>query len=235
VAVELDARFFPPDPDFLLLDIGPGAGGLAENYARERRVVTVEFDEGLAREVARRSAPLQLSSCRGDAHELPIRSGSVDGVIVLEVLEHVDDPDRVIGEAFRVLKAGGALCAAVPTSYTEKVYSRLHPRYMSNATHVRIFKKSDLLARLRAAGFSDPVVSTEHLEPALCWWFHSILRSDADATGRILEHTQVEPRVARVVNRISATRVIGRTVRIARRHYGKSWYVYARKTQPANS
>ncbi len=230
MAIELDERFFPRDPDFLLLDIGPGAGGPAETYARHRRVVAVELDEELARAVAKRRSPVQLSSCRGDAHELPVRSGSVDGVTVLEVLEHVDDPDRVLAEAFRVLKPNGSLCAAVPTSYTERVYSRLHPRYMSNATHLRIFKKSDLVARLGQHGFGSSVVSTEHLEPALCWMFHSILRSDADATGRVLEHESVEPRVARVVNRISATRGVGRLLGVARRHFGKSWYVYARKS-----
>jgi len=229
VAVDLDERFFPADPTFLLLDIGPGAGGLAEHYAQLRRVVTVELDEELAQQVAQRDTQLQLSSCRGDAHALPVCSDSVDGVIALEVLEHVDEPEQVIAEAFRVLKPNGPLCVAVPTSYTERTYSRLHPRYMSNATHVRIFKKADLLALLLRQGFTDPVVTTQNLEPALTWMFHAILRTDADATGRVLEHESIEPRVARVVNRISATRGVGRIVRIVRRRIGKSWYVYARK------
>jgi SAM-dependent methyltransferase len=229
VVVELDERFFPADSDFLLLDIGPGAGGLSEHHAQHRRVVTVEFDEGLAREVAQRSAGSQLSSCQGDAHALPVRSGSVDGVIALEVLEHVVEPERVIAEASRVLKPNGALCVAVPTGYTERIYSRLHPRYMSNATHVRIFKKAELSALLQRHGFRDPVVRTENLEPAVIWTFHAILRSDADATGHILDHPSIEPRVTRIANRISATRGVGRLLRVTRRHFGKSWYVYARK------
>lgn len=234
MAIELDSQFFPADPDFLLLDIGPGAGGLAEVYARDRRVVTVELDEHLAQEVAKRGSPWQLSSCRADAHELPIQDASVDGVIALEVLEHVDDPDRVLAEASRVLKPDGALCVAVPTSYTEVIYSRVHPRYMSNATHIRIFKKRELLQRLFRYGFEVAVVKPEHLEPALSWVVHSILRSDADPTGMVREHHGVDPKVSRIVARVGRTWGIGRAVPWTRRHFGKSWYVYARKARPGS-
>jgi ubiquinone/menaquinone biosynthesis C-methylase UbiE len=229
VAVELDTRFFRADPDFLLLDIGPGVGALAEQYSRDRRVVTVELDEAVAEQVAKRSSPVQLSSCCGDAHRLPVRSASVDGVIALEVLEHVDDPDRVLAEASRVLKPGGALCVAVPTGYTEHVYSRVHPRYMSNATHVRIFKKRDLEQKLRRYGFDVSVVKPEHLEPALSWMVHSVLRSTVHPTGIMLDHHWVDPKVERTVARISRTKGVGRSVSWARRHFGKSWYLYARK------
>jgi 2-polyprenyl-3-methyl-5-hydroxy-6-metoxy-1,4-benzoquinol methylase len=227
--VELDTVFFPEDSEFLLLDIGPGAGGLAEHYGQHRRVVTVERDEQLAREVAKRSTPWQLSSCRGTGDALPLRSASVDGVIALEVLEHVEDPDAILADAWRVLKPNGALCIAVPTGYTEAVYSRLHPRYMSNATHVRIFKKKDLLGRIEEQGFSVARVSAEHFEPAVAWFFYSILRAEADHTGIVLDHPGVAPRVTRVVSRLDRTRGLSRVVARARRHFGKSRYVYAIK------
>ncbi len=227
--IELDPDYFPADERFLMLDIGPGGGGITEGYAQDRRIVAVEFDEALARDVATRTSPWQLSSCRGDAHRLPLRSESVDGAIALEVLEHVDDPDRVLAEAFRVIKPGGSLCVAVPTSYTEAFYSRVHPRYMSNATHVRIFKKRDLLQRIERYGFVPAAPKPEHFEPALCWIAHSMLRSDAHHTGLVLEHQWVEPKVAHYVARVQGTRGVGRMVPWAKRHFGKSWYVYARK------
>jgi SAM-dependent methyltransferase len=227
--VELDSSLFPPDPNFLLLDIGPGVGGLAEQYGEDRRVVTVEFEELLAREVAKRGSPWQLSSCTGDAHHLPLRGGSVDGVTILEVLEHIDDPDEVLAEAFRVLKPYGSLCVAVPTGYTEAFYSRVHPRYMANATHIRIFKKKDLCQRIQREGFAAIRVSTENLEPALAWVVHSVLRSNAHPTGWIYDHTWVDPLVNRVVGRLARTKPIGRAVPAARRHFGKSWYIYAVK------
>lgn len=50
----------------------------------------------------------------GDATKLPIRAGSVDGVVMSELLEHVEQPARAIAEARRVLRTGGVLCGSVP-------------------------------------------------------------------------------------------------------------------------
>ena len=227
--VQLDPSLFPSDPEFLLLDIGPGSGAIAQIYSRDRRVVAVEPEASLARQVADRSSPLQLSSCRGSGYALPIRDAAIDGATVLEVLEHVDDPDAILAEAHRVLKPGGALCVSVPTSYTEAMYSRLHPDYMTNATHVRIFKKGDLVQRVERAGFVLERVSTEQLEPALSWLGHSIMRSDSDATGLIKEHHWIDARLARFMARLSRTPGLWRVVPWARQRFGKSWYFYARK------
>ena len=53
---------------------------------------------------------------RADAHRLPFADDSVDWVLLVGVLEHVDDPDRVLEEARRVLKPGGLGYVAVPFS-----------------------------------------------------------------------------------------------------------------------
>jgi glycosyltransferase involved in cell wall biosynthesis len=50
----------------------------------------------------------------GDATMLPIRAGSVDGVVMCELLEHIEQPALAIAEARRVLRAGGVLCGSVP-------------------------------------------------------------------------------------------------------------------------
>ena len=50
----------------------------------------------------------------GDGHSLPFKDGVFDAVISEAVLEHVQDPNRVVSEMHRVLKPGGYVCAAVP-------------------------------------------------------------------------------------------------------------------------
>jgi SAM-dependent methyltransferase len=53
----------------------------------------------------------------GDAHCLPMRSESVDGVLLLNVLEHVRDADTVMNEAARILRPGGICFIEVPFLY----------------------------------------------------------------------------------------------------------------------
>lgn len=52
-----------------------------------------------------------------DAARLPFRSDDFDGVVCLEVLEHVPDPAQVVGEISRVLKPGGRAWISMPFLY----------------------------------------------------------------------------------------------------------------------
>jgi len=45
----------------------------------------------------------------GDANALPVRDGSVDVIIMLEVLEHIPHPQQVVVECHRALATGGTL------------------------------------------------------------------------------------------------------------------------------
>jgi SAM-dependent methyltransferase len=54
------------------------------------------------------------TACVADAHRLPFKTKSVDSIILQAVIEHVQNPNRVIDEAFRVLKPGGHLYLEVP-------------------------------------------------------------------------------------------------------------------------
>ena len=50
----------------------------------------------------------------GDGHSIPLADGSVDGVIVQAVLEHVLEPTIVANEIHRVLRTGGIVYADTP-------------------------------------------------------------------------------------------------------------------------
>lgn len=53
----------------------------------------------------------------GDVHELPMPDNSVDAVICIAVLEHVEEPLRAMKEIHRVLKPGGYAFIYVPFLY----------------------------------------------------------------------------------------------------------------------
>jgi SAM-dependent methyltransferase len=56
---------------------------------------------------------------RGNLESLPVRTGSVDGVLCMVVLEHTRNPRLVLAELARVLRQGGSLFLIVPFLWEE--------------------------------------------------------------------------------------------------------------------
>jgi SAM-dependent methyltransferase len=93
-------------PEALFLDIGSGILGGANA-------------DGLSAHVRSHTIPLEIAPTSGvgvvgDAHKLPWRDAVADGVLIQGVLEHVLDPERIVGEIHRVLRPGGVVIAEVP-------------------------------------------------------------------------------------------------------------------------
>jgi len=53
----------------------------------------------------------------GDAQSLPFVDGCVDHALLLDVIEHLPDPERCLGELRRVIRPGGSLTIQVPFLY----------------------------------------------------------------------------------------------------------------------
>lgn len=89
--------------------------GSATQWARERLAAGTEY---LAMDYP---TTAQAYGCRpavyGDAQRLPFGDGSLDAVLLLDVLEHVADPERALREIARVLKRDGQLVLRVPFLY----------------------------------------------------------------------------------------------------------------------
>jgi 2-polyprenyl-6-hydroxyphenyl methylase/3-demethylubiquinone-9 3-methyltransferase len=93
------------------LDIGCGGGLLAEEFARLGcRVSGIDPSAGsLAAAAAHaRAAGLAIDYRQGTGEALPYADGAFDFAYACDVLEHVADLPRVIAEAARVLRPGGA-------------------------------------------------------------------------------------------------------------------------------
>ena len=68
-----------------------------------------------AQEIARKWDVVDKITCvTGEAQEIPFPDSSFDGVVLGEILEHVFDPEKVLAEAYRVVRPGGRIVASTP-------------------------------------------------------------------------------------------------------------------------
>lgn len=106
-----------------------------------------------------------------DAPRLPIRPGSVDVVVMSEVIEHLVDTDSAIEAAHRVLAPGGSLLLSTPNlaawynrgllaAGVQPVFSEVSLRSVFGrpgsqvAGHLHMFTRRALVEFLAAYGFS---------------------------------------------------------------------------------
>jgi SAM-dependent methyltransferase len=109
-----DERFFEGK---VVLDIGPGALGFPDACPAKISIGVDPIAERLAQNglLLPDSPALYVA---GSAEEIPLISASVDVVIARNSLDHVDDPEKVLGEARRLLSPGGTLILNFDVDHT---------------------------------------------------------------------------------------------------------------------
>jgi D-aspartate ligase len=137
-----------------------------------QRVLEVAPHRSLARALSNRPGldyvgvdlePLDGSTIRGDATDLPMDDESFDAVICVHVLEHVEDDRAAMRELHRVLRPDGWALVNVPYDPANPTYEDASVTTASarraefgEATHVRVYG-TDLRERLESAGFEVTV------------------------------------------------------------------------------
>jgi SAM-dependent methyltransferase len=109
-----------------VLDVGCGAGSVAKAVKRERPDLDV-----FACDISQSALDLALAAPGGvafqlaTAERLPFADGEFDFVWIFDVLEHVDDPERVLREVARVLKPRGGFHIVLPLEGQPRTLYRL--------------------------------------------------------------------------------------------------------------
>lgn len=165
-----------------LLDLGCGGGRHAFEAARRgARVVALDAGAVEVRQVratlgamvdAGELAPdAPASAVQGDALRLPFADGTFDRVIAAEVLEHIPADSAAMAELARVLRPGGTMAVTVPRLGPEAVNWALSSEYHDvPGGHVRIYRKSTLLGRLRRVGLRCTGSHHAHALHSPYWW-----------------------------------------------------------------
>jgi 2-polyprenyl-3-methyl-5-hydroxy-6-metoxy-1,4-benzoquinol methylase len=105
-----------PTKDYLagrsVLDLGSGMGGLSTALALAgAEVLPLDFNSAYCHITRLRGMRygLNLAPVNGAGESLPFATAQFDIIVCMDVLEHVQDPEKVVAEISRCLKPGG-LC-----------------------------------------------------------------------------------------------------------------------------
>jgi ubiquinone/menaquinone biosynthesis C-methylase UbiE len=100
-----------PD-EAVLLDVGCGGGKMLRTISEHRRGVTLRGTDVV--EPASLDGDFTFTPIDPETQALPFEDNSADVVTLVDVLEHVPQPERTLDEIQRVLKPGGRLLAMIP-------------------------------------------------------------------------------------------------------------------------
>jgi len=121
-----------------VLDIGAGIGEFLDCYPDaigiDREYATASYCHGG-----------RVRCIQADAHLLPFLNDSFDGVLLNNVLEHLERPEDALSEIRRVLKKGGRLMIELPGK----------KGFHHDKTHVRFWGQNDMVDLLKSQGFMD--------------------------------------------------------------------------------
>ena len=103
-----------------VIDVGCGPGvdtvAMAGRVGERGVVVGIDYDANMVKEAAASKVGTGLESVihlfKADATALPFKSGRFDACRCERVLQHVPNPNLVIGEMLRIIKSGGRIAIA---------------------------------------------------------------------------------------------------------------------------
>jgi ubiquinone/menaquinone biosynthesis C-methylase UbiE len=163
-------EWIPPRDDMTILDCACGRGFYLNmfRYVSQCRLVGLELDTEVIRKAQANVGHLpNLLLTNANIYALPYPDNAFDGVILSEILEHIDRDVDGLKEVYRVLKPGGVVAVTVPNADypfwwdpINKTLETVFNRHISQgplagiwANHVRLYTAEQLRESVLAAGF----------------------------------------------------------------------------------
>ncbi|MBS7287326.1 MAG: class I SAM-dependent methyltransferase [Candidatus Freyarchaeota archaeon] len=121
--LEVLERFLPVDGKFFL-DVGCGAGGLAIAFTK-RSSAAVAFDiDPRYLKVAKawsREEGVKLNLLVASGENMPFRDGTFNFVACSDIIEHLNNPAKMVSEVARVIKKGGIVYLTCPNRISPQI------------------------------------------------------------------------------------------------------------------
>jgi ubiquinone/menaquinone biosynthesis C-methylase UbiE len=156
-------------PEKDILDLGCGEGITLEKILRrfpDRHVLGIDY----AGEKIRICQERHLPARQGSAYALDLEDQSWDCCLLLEVIEHLEEPQKALREVHRVLRKGGLFLLIFPHDWLFKA-ARLgflkFKEAFAPSGHVKQWTPEEMRRTLKGVGFE---IQAEVCMPFGFWW-----------------------------------------------------------------
>lgn len=134
---------YAPSLQGKILDFGCGTGPYRAALTAATDYIGLEYDSPDNR--VNKRADIYY-----DGQTIPLEDASLDGVLSTQTLEHVPNPERIVGEWARVLRPGGHLLLTVPFIWPEHEMPYDFQRYTANGLRALLEKSGfEIIAQER--------------------------------------------------------------------------------------
>lgn len=102
-----------------IVDLGCGTGYylfLLSNLGVKLNLTGFDYDGKAINEAQGLMYGNDIKFVKGDLHKMPFKDKSFDKIVMSEVLEHVENDEKVLQEVYRILKQDGVLTISVPST-----------------------------------------------------------------------------------------------------------------------
>jgi glycosyltransferase involved in cell wall biosynthesis len=155
-------------------EAGCGIGNFTELLLNKERLVCVDSDPFYVEMIQRRFGHMEnVRTFRGDLSNPPPQSvlapSSLDTVICLNVVEHIEDDQSALKHFLEVLEPGGHAIVLVPA------HPRLYSACDKNLGHFRRYTQEELKGKMAAAGFEVVNIQQFNRLGVPAWWLNGKL------------------------------------------------------------
>jgi SAM-dependent methyltransferase len=184
----------------VVIDIGCSSGYMVKCLRQSLPLVTVLAADYVRGPLEKLGAAIpDVPLLQFDLTKCPLPDKSVDGVILLNVLEHIKDDFAAVHQVQRILKEGGIAVVEVPAG------PNLFDIYDEQLLHFRRYRMKELLEKLRRVGLE--VLEHSHLGFFLypAFWFvkkrnQRFMRESPEVKKRIVSSNMRQARTNLLVS-----------------------------------
>lgn len=145
-----------PSSQAVIIEIGCSSGFLIRDLVKEFPEAVIVGADVVKEPLYRLANTLPgIPLIRFDLLRCPLPNESIDVIVMLNVLEHIEDDMGALQKAFNLLRPGGSLIIEVPAG------PNLYDAYDAQLQHFRRYTASDVQLKLIQAGFK--VTRKSHL------------------------------------------------------------------------